>query len=638
MCTTTKMVDDEANLTAANSTVQISGTWSAADVENLNGTLFFQGTDWTAATGMKYLLSSPSLADNDLYVFLPKANGLKLLLASEIDPGAVYIDANEQFVVEDTLARAVASETTGQVILTGAVQERAGESAIVATGKRLQINSSKENHRHAVTGATDVPILTANGTDATGERTDLQISQTYFSSIGQHVIHSEKLETLALELDDTLMEQSVDAVTVPERGGLIFSEGDVEIHGNGTFARGMATQSGGAIYSQGKLTLNGTGSGLIFSENDPDYGGAASADEMQLLGTILHENNAAEVDGGALYQSDAAKTLAIGDGVTSTHVTFNGNTAAQYGGAIYAKGNVVILGADTAQTVVTFVNNTANTAGNDIYTEQNLTLTGNAQATFGGGVTATHLDITDGAEATFGADSISDVADTMTLENATVTFGGLSDIATLVIQGTNRITGKPTTLGNLVIDGTSLAAAQVEALEATKLIFRNASSITGDLSLGSGSITQLEIEQTATANVAGAVTLGAGLTTVLNLGDANTGEFARAVLTSADTLTVADTTGVVVELGDITLSEAGADYLLLSGLTLTAPATTANFSILRNGTAATDVLYSISEVGNTMVLNLRKEKPAELPEPATWVLLLVGLAGVAWRARPRRTC
>ncbi|MDR3108070.1 MAG: autotransporter domain-containing protein, partial [Planctomycetaceae bacterium] len=114
-----------------------------------------------------------------------------------------------------------------------------------------------------------------------------------------------------------------------------------------SFVGNKASLAGGAIYTDGHLQIDGT---LYFENNSADYGGAiASADKknIKLKGSAAFISNSATF-GGAIY----GYNVKIADGSL-----FDGNTAADYGGAIFADGDLTIKG-NTA-----FIYNSANVGG-----------------------------------------------------------------------------------------------------------------------------------------------------------------------------------------------------------------------------------------------------------------------------------
>ncbi|MDR0391350.1 MAG: autotransporter domain-containing protein, partial [Planctomycetaceae bacterium] len=118
-----------------------------------------------------------------------------------------------------------------------------------------------------------------------------------------------------------------------EKGGAIYSNGNITISGESKFKQNEAGFSGGAIYALSNLTISGEGK---FEENFAgEYGGAIYArSNLNISGESKFKQNKAGYLGGAIYSE--------GDVTISGEGKFEKNEAEEYGGAIYALSNLTI--------------------------------------------------------------------------------------------------------------------------------------------------------------------------------------------------------------------------------------------------------------------------------------------------------
>ena len=127
---------------------------------------------------------------------------------------------------------------------------------------------------------------------------------------------------------------------------------------NSTFNKNFATDYGGAIYCENLNVMDTELTKSYFTNNEAndDNGGAVYADEKVIAKNAIFSSNKAKVDGGAIYASnvnvkdcsfeknkaEGAKShrcfggaIRAGEAVVDNS-NFNGNTAENHGGAIYA--------------------------------------------------------------------------------------------------------------------------------------------------------------------------------------------------------------------------------------------------------------------------------------------------------------
>ena len=213
-------------------------------------------------------------------------------------------------------------------------------------------------------------------------------------------------------------------------GGAIFNAGDISVlgatntfRGNTAADTGAIKSGGGAIHNRGNSDTSeliiGTASSVnTFAANQSSaYGGAivsrafdgANNDASVVInGTTTFNGNTAAMDGGAIWNMVAESGGTTG---TST-ITFNGDTsfvnnrAGGMGGALYNNDTVTFNG------VSSFSNNTAGGIANDIYNDG--TINFNADTSISGGIDGGGtINIANGATLNLGTSSLTQGAVTL---------------------------------------------------------------------------------------------------------------------------------------------------------------------------------------------------------------------------------
>lgn len=149
-------------------------------------------------------------------------------------------------------------------------------------------------------------------------------------------------------------------------GGALYTTGILSIKG-GTFSENTADTDGGAVYTSGQLILNSMeSSGNMFSVNTASRnGGAAYAATLEMNEGNFSGNTAAG-DGGALYAVGEA-VINNGNFEKNTTTRIDGNPGS--GGAIYANDKLTIYD-------ITCTENTASRDGSALYAIGDLTVLG----------------------------------------------------------------------------------------------------------------------------------------------------------------------------------------------------------------------------------------------------------------------
>ncbi|MDR1168571.1 MAG: hypothetical protein LBK53_06775 [Heliobacteriaceae bacterium] len=261
-------------------------------------------------------------------------------------------------------------------------------------------------------------------------------------------------------------------------GGAIHARSGIQIGDNANFSNNMSANAGGAIY----IALTGNqvsndfsiGSNAVFSGNTASdavsswaYGGAIAIDadntvDVTIGGNAVFSNNTAAYGGAIANLSTNALNL-------GQNTTFDGNSAATAGGAIFAASDLEI-------TNTNFTNNSAGLAGGAIYAGGNLSITA------------------DGADVIFDGNSAADGSDIyMAAPGSTVEFYAYGDNKIVLNGGIsgagayNIVLNDPGPTGTIVINApVSNAALSLDGgtLQLTNNDYVNGQNTTIDLTAG----------------------------------------------------------------------------------------------------------------------------------------------------------
>ncbi len=171
-----------------------------------------------------------------------------------------------------------------------------------------------------------------------------------------------------LKLGNERTLNAVYGLSYPEKVGgpvAVVAGGTMKIYGGNYVDNAVSTEGdvdssrGGAFYFFGKADIYGG----TFARNSANRGGAFYVYRtLRISGGVISDNTAA-ANGGAIYipASSLAYLYVEGDGDSDEFVTFSGNEAGNYGGAIYGQGVKIEINA------AEFNANTSGGAGGAIY-------------------------------------------------------------------------------------------------------------------------------------------------------------------------------------------------------------------------------------------------------------------------------
>ena len=189
-------------------------------------------------------------------------------------------------------------------------------------------------------------------------------------------------------------------------GGAIYSEGELTII-NSKFQSNNAEISGGAIYSKGKIYSESS----EFNKNKANgavshkcYGGAVYAEDICEIKSSLFDDNYSNNDGGAIYslstltideteftdnnvEVDGGAIFAKGKTTISNskfknnnaHGAHGSSSVRSFGGAIRSTGKCYVDSCTFDDNWCTYDENTAATSGGAIYADDDLTITGQSR-------------------------------------------------------------------------------------------------------------------------------------------------------------------------------------------------------------------------------------------------------------------
>lgn len=156
-------------------------------------------------------------------------------------------------------------------------------------------------------------------------------------------------------------------------GGAVRTPGDITVS-NSTFTNNSADEFGGAIYAVGEIRVENS----TFTGNTASAGGAIathSSETITIINSLFESNTALGFnffddhvfgDGGAIFAVSEDETESLTVSIDTSE--FLGNEAGEYGGAVYAGGEIRVEKS-------TFTSNTAGDAGGAIATHSSETIT-----------------------------------------------------------------------------------------------------------------------------------------------------------------------------------------------------------------------------------------------------------------------
>ncbi|MDR2239417.1 MAG: hypothetical protein LBE33_03140, partial [Zoogloeaceae bacterium] len=169
-------------------------------------------------------------------------------------------------------------------------------------------------------------------------------------------------------------------------GGIFNIPGDITINSaDGTFTaiNSGVTGKGGVIYSDGAVEINGGKTTLIGNHATSQGGAIYSAQKVTITGDLTADGNIADTAGGAIY---SAGDVTIGSLATTLTTISNNFATGGNGGAIWVGGNLLL---DASGGDMTFRGNTDSSGANAIYFN-NTSGGGTATATATFNVAANH--------------------------------------------------------------------------------------------------------------------------------------------------------------------------------------------------------------------------------------------------------
>ena len=356
--------------------------------------------------------------------------------------------------------------------------------------------------------------------------------------------------------------------------------------------RNMATMDGVKLSFDGNKAIANAGGAYGGAVAVMKYYGSAVAGDkgIDFIGdsaTVTFKNNQADSNSGngyggaiASYDMRAAHEVQFNFGGDGSTYEFTNNSAKTAGGAIYTKEGTVNFSGNGAS--ATFSGNTANGVANDIVAAS-VSFSGNGTYTLDGGINATNVYATAGANVSLLAGSISNIdhfevdGAYVTIENgAKLTITGSSSLVvknngTLELGDSAAITSE----GPITVDGTSTLVLGVNSNYETIVL-----SDETDMTVQSGAKVVFDFE----------------------------GEYAPG------------------ENQEIILAETDGDIVIEDGVNVTYENAPVPQSDL------VELVTRTTEDGRTQLV-AKVKGTNNVPEPATWLMMLLGCAGMAYGYR-----
>lgn len=239
------------------------------------------------------------------------------------------------------------------------------DGVLILSGKEPAAEESKTADKNSVTAGNNTDILNVNGGLVKLSNLTLKDSKT------------------AAIITNSAIFQTINASFANMNSGAVKNAGNVTFSGKNDFVNNsVATGNGGALnlekesetkFSDSSLfennsAVNGNG-GAIYGDGSLYFG-----DQNKLISAVFTNNKA--TDGGAVFVDENGKFIGYGEFIFGQDAVANGNVAANYGGAIYNKGQMSFVGFNAKETKsIMFAANKA-TDGGAIYNTGALNLNG----------------------------------------------------------------------------------------------------------------------------------------------------------------------------------------------------------------------------------------------------------------------
>lgn len=239
------------------------------------------------------------------------------------------------------------------------------DGVLILSGKEPAAEESKTADKNSVTAGNNTDILNVNGGLVKLSNITLKDSKT------------------AAIITNSAIFQTINASFANMNSGAVKNAGNATFSGKNDFVNNsVADGNGGALnlekesetkFSDSSLfennsAVNGNG-GAIYGDGSLYFG-----DQNKLISAVFTNNKA--TDGGAVFVDENGKFIGYGEFIFGQNAGANGNVAANYGGAIYNKGQMSFVGFNAKETKsIMFAANKA-TDGGAIYNAGALNLNG----------------------------------------------------------------------------------------------------------------------------------------------------------------------------------------------------------------------------------------------------------------------
>lgn len=239
------------------------------------------------------------------------------------------------------------------------------DGVLILSGKEPAAEEIRTADKNSVTAGNNTDILNVNG-----------------GLVKLYNITLKDSKTAAIIANSAIF-QTINASFANMNSGAVKNAGNATFSGKNDFVNNsVATGNGGALnlekesetkFSDSSLfennsAVNGNG-GAIYGDGSLYFG-----DQNKLISAVFMNNKA--TDGGAVFVDENGKFIGYGEFIFGQNAGANGNVAANYGGAIYNKGQMSFVGFNAKETKsIMFAANKA-TDGGAIYNAGALNLNG----------------------------------------------------------------------------------------------------------------------------------------------------------------------------------------------------------------------------------------------------------------------